>query len=382
MNAVSLIGWLLLALAAVGAVYMVVAGILLGRLTALGAAPTPRTTPVTILKPLYGTEPRLAENLATFLTQDHRGPVQLLCGVGRADDPAIRAVEALRRAHPQAVIDLVIASARHGSNAKVGNLVNMMPSARHDVLVLSDSDMAVPPDYLSRVLAALDAPGVGAVTCLYRGRGDAGFWSRIAATGPSWQFLAGLSVGIAGGLAQPCMGSTIALRRKTLAAIGGFEAFADILADDHAIGQAVAVLGQRVAVPPLLLTHAHDDQTFGAVWRHELRWAATVRSVAPAGYAGSIVTYPLPLALLGTVFHPIAGLGIALAALATRLAFAGRVDARASEKTAPLWLLPARDVLSLTVFLASFFVASVDWRGTSLRMAPHGTIIADPENSP
>ena len=382
MNAVSLLGWLLLALAAVGAVYMVVAGVLFGRLTALGTLPAPRATPVTILKPLYGPEPRLAENLATFLRQDRAGPVQLLCGVGRADDPAIRAVEALRATHPDAMIDLVVDPTRHGSNAKVGNLVNMMPRARHDVLILSDSDMAVPPDYLSRVLASLDTPGVGAVTCLYRGRGDAGFWSRLAAAGPSWQFLAGLSVGIAGGLAQPCMGSTVALRRETLAAIGGFAAFADILADDHAIGQAVGATGQRVVVPPLLLTHAHDDPTLGAVWRHELRWAATVRGVARAGYIGSIVTYPLPLALLGTIFHPVAGLGIALAALATRLAFAGRVDARAGGKTAPLWLLPARDILSFAVFLASFFVASVDWRGASLRMAPNGTIIADPENSP
>ena len=382
MTALSLLGWLLLALAAVGAVYMVVAGVFFGRLTAPGVAPTLSTTAVTILKPLYGPESRLAENLATFLAQDHHGPIQLLCGVGSVDDPAIRAVEALRRAHPQAMIDLVVDPTRHGSNAKMGNLVNMMAIARHDVLILSDSDMAVPPDYLSRVLAALDAPGVGAVTCLYCGRGDAGFWSRIAATGPSWQFLAGLSVGIAGGLAQPCMGSTIALRRETLAMIGGFAAFADILADDHAIGQAVAALGFRVAVPPLLLTHAHDDSSLRAVWRHELRWAATVRSVAPAGYAGSIVTYPLPIALLGTAFHPIAGLGIALAALATRLAFAGRVDARAGVPTAPLWLLPARDFLSFAVFLVSFFVASVDWRGTTLRMAPRGTITADPENSP
>ena len=382
MNAVSLLGWFLLGLAAIGAVYMIVAGILFGRLTIPGTLPPPSTTPVTILKPLYGPEPRLVENLATFLAQDHGGPVQLLCGVGRADDPAIRAVAALRAAHPHATIDLVVDPTRRGSNAKVGNLVNMIPHALHDVLILSDSDIAVPPDYMSRVLAALDTPGVGAVTCLYRGRGDAGYWSRLAAAGPSWQFLAGLSVGIAGGLAQPCMGSTIALRRETLAAIGGFAAFADVLADDHAIGQAVGALGQRVAVPPLLLIHAHDDPTLRAVWRHELRWAATVRGLAPAGHAGSIVTYPLPLALLGAIAHPIAGLGVALAALATRLAFAGRVDARAGAPTAPFWLLPVRDMLSFAVFLASFFVRSVDWRGTSLRMAPRGTIVADPENSP
>ncbi len=377
----SLCGWLLLALAATGAAYMVVAGILFGRLTAPGTSPPTSSAGVTILKPLYGAEPHLTDNLATFLDQHHDGPVQLLCGIGSADDAAIRAVEALKAAHPGATIDLVVDATRHGSNAKIGNLVNMLPHARHAVLVLSDSDMAVPPDYLGRLLAAMETPGVGAVTCLYRGRGDAGFWSRIAAAGPSWQFLAGLSVGIAGGLAQPCMGSTIALRRDTLTAIGGFAAFSDILADDHAIGQAVGALGQRIAVPPLLLIHAHDDPGLRAVWRHELRWAATVRGVAPLGYVGSIVTYPLPLALLGAIPHPVAGLGIALAVLAARLAFAIRVDARAGAPTAPYWLLPARDILSFAVFLVSFFVRSVDWRGATLRMASNGAIVADPENS-
>lgn len=359
---------------------MLAATFLLRRLLTPATPPQPHTQPVTILKPLYGAEPRLLENIATFLDQNHAGPVQLLCGVGRAEDPAIAVVEALRIRHPDAAIDLVVDPTRHGSNAKIGNLLNMIPHARHDILILSDSDMAVPRDYLARVLATLDQPGVGAATCLYRGRGDAGFWSRLAAAGPSWQFLAGLAVGIAGRFATPCMGSTIALRRATLDAIGGFAAFADILADDHAIGQAVEALGMRVAVPPLLPTHAHDDADLGAVWRHELRWAATVRGVAPGGYAGSVVTYPLPLAILGAVVHPLAGPIVALAALAARLVFIRSVDARTA--TLSPWLLPIRDALSFTVFVASFFVRSVDWRGATLRMAANGAIVADPETTP
>uniref|UniRef100_UPI0035CB097A glycosyltransferase n=1 Tax=uncultured Sphingomonas sp. TaxID=158754 RepID=UPI0035CB097A len=241
--------------------------------------------------------------------------------------------------------------------------------------------MAVPRDYLARVLAALDAPGVGAGTCLYRGRGDAGFWSRFAAAGPSWQFLAALAVGIGGKFATPCMGSTIALRRETLAAIGGFAVFADILADDHAIGQAIGAQGLAIAVPPLLLAHAHDDSSFGAVWRHELRWAATVRGVAPAGYAGSIVAYPVPLAILAVLVHPAIGLWVALGALLARFAFAHAVDTRGGERPLSCLWLPARDILSFAVFLASFFARSVDWRGASLRMASNGTIVAGPENS-
>jgi ceramide glucosyltransferase len=373
------LAWAMLGLSLIGSAYMVAAAITLRSFLSSLAVSGRRKDAVTILKPLHGAEPRLADNLATFLAQDHDGPIQLLCGVQRPDDPAIAAVETLRARFPQARIDLIVDPTAHGANGKIANLINLEPHIAHDIVVLSDSDMVVGPNYLSGLLAALDAPGTGAVTIAYNGRGDAGFWSRIAAAGLSWQFLPGVVFGAARGLARPCMGSTIALRRETLAAIGGFVAFADILADDYAIGEAVAALGLEVAMPAMLITHGSTERSFGELWRHELRWGATVRDVVPVAYAMGVIGIPFPLALLAIPVLPMPGLALACFALVVRLAVAIVTDRRGGARTASLWLLPLRDCLTFTVFIVSLTVRSVDWRGATLRMAQGGRISAQPE---
>jgi ceramide glucosyltransferase len=299
--------------------------------------------------------------------------------VQRADDPAIVAVEALRTRFPEARIDLIVDPTPHGANGKIANLINLEPHIVYGVAVLSDSDMVVGPDYLSGLLAALDAPGTGAVTIAYNGRGDAGFWSRIAAAGLSWQFLPGVVFGSARGLARPCMGSTIAMRRETLAVIGGFAAFADVLADDYAIGEAIAAQGLKVAMPAMLVTHASTERSFGELWRHELRWGATVRDVVPVAYAMGVIGIPFPLALLAIPVLPLPGLALAGLALLARLAVALVADQRGGTRTAPFWLLPLRDCLTFAVFIASLTVRSVDWRGATLRMEQRGRISAQPE---
>ncbi|MDF0487283.1 bacteriohopanetetrol glucosamine biosynthesis glycosyltransferase HpnI [Sphingomonas sp. H39-1-10] len=378
----AIFGALALALAAIGIGWMLAATIVLRRFFARPAPTIDTTTGVTILKPLHGAEPRILDNLASFLAQSHTGPVQLLCGVQRADDPAIRAIDALRRRHPNATIDLVIDSTRHGSSGKISNLANMEGAIAHPVVMLSDSDIAVGRDYVRQVLAALDAPGVGIVTCAYHGRGDAGFWSRLGAGGIDWQFLLGLIFGVANRLAAPCMGSTIAMRRETLTRIGGFARFADVLADDYAIGAAVRGLGLSVVVPPLLVTHAFDERSARALWRHELRWGVTVRDLALAPYAGLIVTFPLPMALLAALWWPVAGMTLASCALAVRLFAVFSVNRVTRGRAAASWVLPIRDIFGFAVYCASFFVRSVDWRGATLRIGPNGHIAAAPETLP
>jgi len=373
------LAWGMLGLSLIGSAYMVAAAITLRSFLSPAAVAARRSDAVTILKPLHGAEPRLADNLATFLAQDHDGPIQLLCGVQRADDPAIVAIEALRARFPRARIDLFVDPTSHGANGKIANLINLEPHIAHEIVVLSDSDMTVNPDYLSRLLAALDMPRTGAVTIAYNGRGDAGFWSRIAAAGLSWQFLPGVVFGSARGLARPCMGSTIAMRRETLTAIGGFATFADVLADDYAIGEAVAALGLEIAMPAMLVTHASTERNFGELWRHELRWGATVRDVVPVAYLTSVIAMPLPLALLATPVLPLPAALLASLAFLVRLAVAIVADRRTGARTAPLWLLPLRDCLTFTVFIASLTVRSVDWRGATLRMAQRGRISAEPE---
>ncbi len=306
-------------LAGIGILYTLFAATMVAGFGRQSPPSAGRAKPVTILKPLYGAEPRLAENLESFLDQRWDAPIQLLCGVHSERDTAFAAVEALKASRPDADISCITDGRPHGSNGKVGNLVNMMAAARHDILILSDSDIAVAPDYLNQVVGALDRPGVGAVTCAYHGRGDAGFWSLLGAAGLSWQFLPNVVVSIALNAGGVCMGSTIALRRATLDAIGGFERFADVLADDHAIGAAVREQGLEVAVPPMVVTHASADDSLAALLRHELRWAATVRQLNPRGYAGLVVTHPLPFALLTMTVAPALGAWLTIGTIIARL---------------------------------------------------------------
>lgn len=366
---------LLVILVAVGIAYQVASAIAVWR--TLGVPATAASAPapaVTLLKPLHGLEPRLAANLGGFVGQDYSGAQQVVFGVSDADDAALNSVAQVRTAHPEAEIETIIDGVRHGSNAKVSNLVNMMAAARHDVLVISDSDIAVGPDYLARVVAALALPGVGAVTCLYHGRGDAGGWSRLAAQGISYGFLPSVVVGLRLGLAEPCMGSTIALTRTTLDAIGGFAAFADILADDHAIGVAVRVPGLHVAVPAFTVAHGCVEPSLPALIRHETRWNVTIRRLDPWGYVGHGLANPLPFALVATAIHAAAWPLLPLA-LGARAAVAAAVDRATRTRPGPYWWLPGRDLLTFGLFIAGFLVQSVEWRGSRLRVARDGSII-------
>jgi ceramide glucosyltransferase len=378
---VQIFGDALLLLSAIGTACLTVAAVRLSRMK-LPPRSIGQQDSVTILKPLHGAEPQLFANLSTFLQQDYAGNIQLVCGVQSVTDPAITVVESLRAAHPNADIVLVVDPTSHGTNAKVSNLINMVAYARHPVLILSDSDMAVAPDYLAQISAALAAPGVGAVTCLYRGRGDSGGWSRLAAMGISQHFLPSVLLGTTLGLATPCMGSTIALRAATLNAIGGLASFANLLADDYAIGEAVRAHGKTIALPDLILTHACTETRLKMLVRQELRWNRTIAQLDLPGFAGSIVLHPFPVALTGaalTGFTPVAVTVIA-AALIARTAIALLVDRNAGKRTAPLLWIPPRDLLSFVLFIWTFFGRAVDWRGTAFTVDPTGRLSTYQDN--
>jgi ceramide glucosyltransferase len=370
------IGMLLVALALAGCLYELIAIVALVRFFGQPVVRAADWQGATLLKPLHGAEPCLTQNLASFLDQDYPGPLQMVCGLSDRSDAAAAVAEQLRAVHPARDIALVVKSTSGFANGKIANLTNMLPSARHGILLLSDSDMAVSSDYVSTILGALARPGVGGVTCAYRGRGDAGFWSILSAGCISYVGLPGVILGYVAGMARPCMGSTIALSRETLSMIGGFEGFANVLADDYAIGAAIAQTGQSVVIAPLLLVHGCSEPDFSALWRQKLRWSATIRGVAPLRHLGSIVTYPLALALLAALFVPTIALPIALAALAIRLAMAVAVDYRARERSAPYWMLPAIEVIEFLAFVASFVARKIDWRGSRLTMQRDGRIAA------
>lgn len=370
-----LLAYGVLALAGVGLLYQLFALGAVERFFAAPPAPHAPARAVTILKPLHGAEPRLAENLDGFTHQDYAGAVQIVLGTNAPDDGAAPVARAMVTAHNN--IAYYPGPRAPAANGKVGSLIAMMPLAAHDVLVLSDSDMVVEPDYLARINDALSQPGVGAVSCLYVGRGDAGLWSRVGAMMIAGQTLPNMVVGLATGMAQPCMGSTIALRRETLEAMGGFAALADVLADDYAIGAGVAAQGLRVDIPPMILVHAGAESSFRMLWRQHLRWAVTVRDLAGAGHYGSIVTHGLPLGVLAATVAPGIGGALLLAIILARLALAAKVH-KYAPIALPLWLIPIADLISFCVFCASLFATAIDWRGASLTMTSKGRIRGHP----
>jgi ceramide glucosyltransferase len=373
------LGWGLAAVALVGTAYTLLAAVLVGRFMQAPQNPALHSPAVTILKPLHQGEPDLSRNLETFFAQQYDGAVQIVFGVHDEQDPAIAVVQALQAKYPHRDTAIVVDAALYGSNAKVSNLINMLPAARHDTLVLSDSDIAVGRQWLSQVTAALARPGVGIVTCLYTGepaRDGHRLWSSLAAMSTSYTFLPNALLGTSLGLAAPCFGSTIALRRETLDEVGGFAAFADQLADDYEMGRAVRSKGYTLAIPAMGVGHTAAENSALELFRHELRWTRTIRLVSPAGHLGSFVTHGFAFAVMAAIvlgFNPVS-LGVLGLALTARLVLKGRIDGHFGTYAGPYWLMPLRDLLSFAVFLVSLFGETVHWRGTHFAVEPSGAM--------
>jgi ceramide glucosyltransferase len=346
------------------------------------AAPTPTTWPdVSILKPLYGAEAQLSESLETYFHQDYPGEIQYILGVQDPADSAISVVKSLIERYPHLDLQLVVNGAAHGANRKVSNLINTGRVARHPLIVMADSDVAVGPNYLRTLASDLAQEGVGAVTCLYRGLPSGGFWSRLSSMAVNDHFLPATILGLALGLARPCLGATIALSRETLSRIGGFETVANQLADDYAIGKAVRRAGLRIIVPPMLVGHTFEEKSLNDVVRHELRLARTIFTVDPIGYIGSGFTHALPLALIAAAIRGFDATGLAavVCALACRLFLKYRLTREFDLPNPDYPLLVARDILSFIVYFASFWSTRVSWRGQDFAVARDGTLLATPE---
>jgi ceramide glucosyltransferase len=367
-----------LAVSAAGCVYLLYAAAVSARFAVEAAAKPALPPPVTLLKPLNCDEPALLRNLATFCAQVYPAPTQLVFGVQSANDKAIAVVDRLKADFPSRDIELVVDPTEHGANLKIANLINMMPKVAHACVVLSDSDISAPKDYLLRVTAALAEPGVGCVTCLYHGIAETGFWSRLSALGINAHYLPNALVGLKSGLATPCFGSTIALRRDHLDAIGGFAAFSDFLADDYAIGAAIREKGLTVAIPRFLVGHSCTEASLTELWRHELRWARTIRSLDPWGHAGSVFTHPLAFALLAAAAGKhLSGVVLALLAVAGRTVLLRVIERTHGLAATPYWLVPLRDLFSCAVFVWSLLGRGVTWRGRRYRMRPDGVMSPD-----
>lgn len=370
-------GIVVLGLSVCGALYACIATWALWRFTRRGATPLAGAPSVCVLKPLHGDEPELYENLASVCGQDYPGPVRLVLGAQDPADPALDVARRLERAFPDHDIAVVADPTSHGTNRKLSNLINMSAHAAGDMVVISDSDVRLPPDGLGRIVAALQAPGVGLIHCLYRGRPTASAWSKLAALDVNARFAASVVVGEALG-AHPCLGPTMALRAETLAAIGGLPALADVLADDFELGRAVRATGQTIACPPMVIDHVFPETSAHEVVSHELRWARTIRLVQPAGYLGSLVMHFTPLALIGAALTSFSAWSLAMLAglLIFRQVQGWALCRLMDADRSLLWLLPARDGLAFCVFVAALVGDRVEWRGARLKVGRDGAIAA------
>jgi ceramide glucosyltransferase len=328
--------------------------------------------PVSVFKPLHGTEPLLEAALESFFVLDY--PVyQLVFGVSLTTDPALAAIERLRRRHPKVETAVVVNPAVHGTNRKIGNLINMLPFASHDIIVVSDADMHVPSDYLTAVAGALSRPGAGMATTFYTGLpGTASLASRLGAAQITHGFLPAAAIARAAGR-QDCLGATMALSRANLAAIGGFEALRNHLADDNVLGQLIRRHG-KIELAPVIPATTVAEARFAPLWRHELRWARTIRALVPLAYFGIILQFPLFWVLMAVLLSGFAFWAWVMLGIASLLRF---ILARRMERWLGLatgigsitepWLLLLRDMLSAAIFAASFWGDTVEWRGHVMR---------------
>lgn len=329
--------------------------------------------PVSVLKPLHGSEPRLYENLRRFCTQTHPH-YQLLFGVREPGDPAITVVETLRAEFPELAIQLVVDPRVYGANLKVSNLMNLLPHAAHDWIVLADSDISVSPDYLARVTAPLTDKNVGIVTCLYHGVSRDSVWSRLGSLFIDDWFAPSVRLAHAFGSTRFAFGSTIALRRDTLAAMGGFEALRDTLADDFWLGELSRRAGLKTVLSDLEVGTEVSETRLSSLWAHELRWLRTIRAISPAGFALSFVCFTWPVLLLGLLlaWTPL-NLTIALLGGGARV-LRYVLQRRTTTPSSPwrdIWLSPWRDVLLLLEWATALVRWRVEWRGQVLHARNH-----------
>ncbi len=342
-------------------------------------APLPAFEPaVSILKSLKGIDPGMMDAFRSHCRQAYRGDYELLFGVSSLADPAARAVEQLIVEFPGREIRLIECPERLGTNGKVSTLAQLVPYAKHEFLIVNDSDITVSERYLARVMGKFapaddsqrsSRPEIGLVTALYRGRAHGTLASRFEELGIATDFMPGvlLSKMIEGGMRYG-LGSTLAVRRAALNKMGGFEALVDFLADDYELGARISASGYGVALSGEVVQTAVPAYQWRGFIDHQLRWLRTVRDARPWGYAGLVVTHGLAWAAINVVVSGLSPVSLWLLALSffLRLTMAMSIGAGAlgdHQVLDGLWLLPMRDVVAMGLWVGGFAGNTIVWRG-------------------
>ena len=337
------------------------------------AKPPNFTPPVSILRSVKGLDPQMELAFRSHCLLDY-GEYEVLFGVSDLNDPALQLLEKIREEFPRCQLRVVHCPQVLGLNGKVSNLAQMLPQARFEHILINDSDIVVPRDYLRQVMAPFADPGVGMVTTLYRGMAGKTLPSRLEGLGLSTDFAGGVLVARAleGGI-RFALGATMATTKTVLRKIGGLEPITDCLADDYELGARIAAAGYKVELADTVVGTALHNYGFRDFWAHQLRWARNVKDRRSAQYFGLIVSFALIWAVLAVLAAPHAGwswLVLAITAL-VRLGSAvvvGKVVLNDPQVLRDLWLVPLRDLVALAVWIVSYFGDEVEWRGQRFRL--------------
>lgn len=342
----------------------------------VGASTSPFLPPLSVLKPLCGDEPRLYECLRSFCNQDYPD-YQLVFGVRDSTDPAVLVVERLKTEFPHRDITLVCDARIHGANLKTSNVMNIMPSCRHDFLLVSDSDVEIGPECFRTVAATMAESRVAAVSCIYKGAPTQGLVSVLGALNINGWIVPSVLLDRALNGVDACLGPVLLLRRAALDAIGGFAAVANHLAEDHEMGDMLVRAGWDVRLSAYTVDTMVNEVGLGALFRHEVRWAHTVRAVRPVDHILSVVTCLLPLLLLLLAVNPTWWAAALMTAYLTlRLWLDRAVNARLTLTHRPsAWLVPVRECLCFAVWLYSTFSRAVVWRGQPFKLLSGGRLV-------
>ncbi len=369
-----LLGWLLAGICAGCAVYCVITVVAARHYRAHRPPAEAPQPPLSLLKPLAGAEDNLHANLRSFFEQDYPA-FEILFAVRQPEDPAVAIVRRLKAEFPRVPAELIVTGEPPYPNAKVWSLYHMTQAARYDILVMSDSDIRVKPDFLSTVAREFADPRVGLASCPYRAIPGRGLWSRLEAIGMNTQFLGGvLSARLLEGM-KFALGPTIVARKAVLAAIGGFPRLKDYLAEDFVMGKFAAEQGFGVILSSYVIEHHIGSSNLAENFAHRLRWVRSTRRSRPAGYIGELFTMPLPWAILLVLVWPAMWPGAALLlALRAVSAWACAGWILADPVTGRFWyLLPLQDLLAFGFWLAGFSGNTIRWRGRRYYLKRDGT---------
>jgi ceramide glucosyltransferase len=331
--------------------------------------------PVSLIKPVHGLEPRLRENIESFFRQDYPS-FEILFGADTGDDPALEVIREVSSRHPQVVSRVVVHGVSPWPNPQTYSLHRLAQEAKHDFIVASDSDVEVAPNYLREVVAPLLTPGVGMVTCLYRGYNVGDFWSEQSAMcmsveEPAGVLVANLLEGMKFGL-----GPTIAVSKEALERIGGYEKFYDYSANDFILGNLIEKAGYQVVLSHHIIDHIVNQSTFGKMWQNQLRWAITARYCRPKGHVGMGLIFAVPYGIVGFLAatllgYPLWGLGLLGISIVNQLIKAWVVGWRVLQDRRlmrRIWVYPLRDLVGFVVWCFSFMGSRIAWRSSKFEL--------------